>query len=145
MKGFFGEFRAFISRGNVIDLAVGIIIGAAFTSIVNSLVNDVVMPPIGLVLGQVDFSSLFIALDGKEYQSVKAAKDAGAPVIAYGLFINACVQFLIVAFVVFNIVRQVNRLRVKEKAEAEAAPTPPPDDVVLLTEIRDLLKAQQAR
>ncbi len=109
--GMLKEFRDFAMRGNVIDLAVGIIIGAAFTQIVNSLVNDVVMPPIGLLLGGVDFSDIFINLPGTDYPSLAAAKEAGAPVIAIGQFINFVIHFLIVAFVIFIVVKQINRLQ----------------------------------
>ena len=132
------EFRAFIARGNVIDLAVGIIIGAAFTSIVDSLVKDIIMPPIGLVLGGIDFSDFYINLSGKEYASLAAAKEAGAATVNYGVFINACIKFLIVAFAVFILVKQVNRIHKKP-------PPPPPvisDEVKLLAEIRDLMKAR---
>ena len=115
------EFREFAARGSVIDLAVGVIIGAAFGKIVTSLVEDVVMPPIGMALGRVDFSNFFVALDGGTYPSLKAAKDAAAPVIAYGQFFNIVVQFLIVAAVVFLMVRQINRLKTP-------APAPPADD-----------------
>src|SRR5512142_2001088 len=104
-------FKEFALRGNVVDLAIGIIIGAAFNNIVQSLVNDIIMPPIGLLLGRVDFSSLYINLSGQSFPSATAAKQAGAPVIAYGLFINTLINFLIVAFVVFLLVRQINRLR----------------------------------
>ena len=130
------EFKSFIARGSVIDLAVGIIIGAAFTGIVNSLVGDLIMPVIGWLMSGIDFSNFFFTLNGQEYASVKAAKDAGAPVIAYGQFINAVINFLIVSFVIFMLVKQVNRLK---KAEA-AAPSAPPREVVLLEEIRDLMK-----
>ncbi len=130
------EFKNFIARGNVFDMAVGIIIGAAFTTIVNSMVGDLIMPVIGVLTSGVDFSNLFIALDGNEYASLKAAQDAGAAVVSYGVFINAVINFLIVAFVIFMLVKQVNRLK---KAEA-TAPAEPPADVKLLTEIRDLLK-----
>ncbi len=130
------EFKSFISRGNVVDLAVGIIIGAAFTGIVNSLVNDIIMPPVGLLIGGLDFSNLFLALSGEQYESLKQAKDAGAATLNYGLFLNAVVHFLIVAFAVFILVKQVNRFR-KEEA---AAPTAPTASELLLTEIRDLLK-----
>jgi large conductance mechanosensitive channel len=136
----FQEFREFISRGNVIDLAVGIIIGAAFTAIVNSLVNDILMPPIGLVLGGIDFSNFFITLKGGSFPTLDAAKAAGAVTVNYGLFINACIRFLIVAFAVFLLVKQVNRFRRKE--EQKPAP-PPPRQEVLLEEIRDLLKSRQ--
>ncbi len=130
------EFKAFISRGNVIDLAVGIINGAAFTGIVNSLVADIIMPPIGLIMGGIDFSNLFINMSGTEYASLKAAKDAGAATINYGVFINHVINFLIVSFAVFMLVKQVNRFK---KAE-EAKPTPPTPSEALLAEIRDLLK-----
>jgi large conductance mechanosensitive channel len=134
----FQEFKAFISRGNVIDLAVGIIIGAAFTGIVNSLVNDIIMPPIGLVLGGIDFSNLYLNLSGGSYPSLKAAQDAGAATINYGVFINAIIRFVIVAFAVFILVKQVNRLYRKPAGP----PPPPPAEEVLLTEIRDILKAK---
>jgi large conductance mechanosensitive channel len=130
------EFKNFIARGNVFDMAVGIIIGAAFTTIVNSMVGDLIMPIIGVLTSGVDFSDLFIALDGNNYASIQAAKDAGAAVISYGIFINAVINFLIVSFVIFMLVKQVNRLK---KAEA-TAPAEPAADIVLLTEIRDLLK-----
>lgn len=136
------EFREFISRGSVIDLAVGIIIGTAFTAIVKSLVSDVVMPPIGLVLSGVDFSNLFVALDGRAYESLAAAQEAGAATLNYGLFINAVISFLIVAFAVFLIVRSVNRMKRKQEESPAEAP-PPPRNEALLEEIRDLLKAQQ--
>ena len=113
------EFKAFISRGNVIDLAVGIIIGVAFTGIVNSLVNDVIMPPIGVLLGQVDFSNMFLVLTKPgDYASVAAAKEAGAATLNYGLFINSVINFLIVAFAVFILVKQVNRFNRKEPSTA---------------------------
>ncbi|MDE1900151.1 MAG: large-conductance mechanosensitive channel protein MscL [Alphaproteobacteria bacterium] len=112
------DFRDFIARGNVVDLAVGVIIGAAFGKIVSSLVADILMPPIGLLLGKVDFSSLFIALNGDHYASLAAAKAAGAPTINYGVFINSVIDFLIVAFVVFIVVKQVNRIVPKPAAPA---------------------------
>lgn len=130
------EFKNFIARGNVFDMAVGIIIGAAFTTIVNSMVGDLIMPIIGVLTSGIDFSDLFVALDGNEYANLKAAKDAGAAVISYGVFINAVINFLIVSFVIFMMVKQVNRL----KKEEAAAPSEPPADVKLLSEIRDLLK-----
>ncbi len=105
------EFRDFAARGNVIDLAVGVIIGAAFGKVVTSVVNDLIMPPIGMALGRVDFTNLFVALDGGSYPSVKAAKDAGAATINYGIFLNTCLEFLIVAFAVFLLVKQVNRFK----------------------------------
>ena len=105
------EFRDFAARGNVIDLAVGVIIGAAFGKVVTSIVNDLIMPPIGMALGRVDFSNLFLALDRGSYPSVAAAKEAGAATINYGIFLNTCLEFLIVAFAVFLLVKQVNRLK----------------------------------
>jgi len=105
------EFKKFVIRGNVIDLAIAVVIGAAFGKIVTSLVNDVLMPPIGLLLGKVDFANLFLNLGSQPFTSLKDAKAAGAPVIAYGLFINSILDFLIVAFVIFLIVREINRLR----------------------------------
>jgi large conductance mechanosensitive channel len=136
----FQEFRTFVMRGNVIDLAVGVIIGASFTGIVNSLVKDILMPPIGLVLGGIDFSNFFVVLKGENtYQTLKAATDAGAVTLNYGLFINTILNFLIVAFVLFLLLRQINRL----KAPApDAAPAATPEDVLLLREIRDALKAK---
>jgi large conductance mechanosensitive channel len=107
----FKEFRDFAARGNVVDLAVGVIIGAAFGKVVSSLVTDVIMPPIGMALGRVDFSNLYVALNGAAYASLDEAKKAGAPTINYGLFLNTCLEFLIVAFAVFLIVKQVNRLK----------------------------------
>ena len=137
--GFVDEFKAFIARGNVIELAVAFIIGVAFGKIVSSLVNDVIMPPIGLALGGVDFANLFYDLSGSGFSNLTAAKAAGAPVIAYGVFINTVIEFLIVALVVFLLVRQVTRMQKKEEKK-EAPPPAPTKEVVLLTEIRDLLK-----
>ncbi len=134
----FDEFKTFIARGNVIDLAVGIIMGAAFTAIVNSLVNDIIMPPIGVIVGGFDFSDFYINLSGGEYASLAEAREAGAAVIAYGVFVNAVINFLIVAFAVFILVKQVNRLRRQEAAQPSAPPAPPRSEV-LLEEIRDLL------
>ena len=105
------EFRDFAARGNVVDLAVGVIIGAAFGKIVSSLVSDIIMPPIGMLIGRVDFKSLFVSLNGVPYQSLAEAQAAGAPTINYGLFLNNILEFIIVAFAVFLIVRQINRLR----------------------------------
>ena len=116
------EFRTFALRGNVIDLAVGVIIGAAFGKITTSLVNDVIMPPIGLLLGRVDFANLFIDLSGSGHPSLTAAKEAGAPVIAYGAFINTMLEFAIIAFAVFILVRQINRVR-ERFPQAPTAPS----------------------
>ena len=117
------EFREFAMRGSVVDLAIGIIIGAAFGKIVTSFVSDILMPPIGLLLGQVDFSNLFINLSGKTYPSVAAAKEAGAPTLNYGLFINNILDFVIVAFAVFLLVRGINRLKSKQPEAPADAPT----------------------
>jgi large conductance mechanosensitive channel len=115
------EFKEFIQRGSVLDMAIGIIIGAAFGKIVTSIVNDVIMPPIGLVLGRLDFANLFVNLSGKPYGSLAAAKAAGAATINYGLFINTVIDFLIVAFVLFLIIRQANQMR-RKSATSTVAP-----------------------
>lgn len=135
------EFRDFAMRGNVIDLAVGIIIGAAFTTIVNSLVNDIIMPPLGLLIGGIDFSNFFVTLKGGSYPTLEAAKAAGAVTINYGLFVNAIIRFVIVAFAIFILVKQINRLKREESAPTPAPPEPPRQEV-LLSEIRDILKAR---
>jgi large conductance mechanosensitive channel len=139
----FKEFREFAMRGNVVDLAVGLIIGAAFGAIVTSLVNDLIMPPIGLLLSGVDFSNLFVVLrEGKQagpYASVQAAKAAGAVTLNVGLFINTIINFVIVAWAIFLLVRTMNRLKRTEPAP----PAAPPRQEVLLAEIRDLLKGRQ--
>ena len=133
------EFREFAMRGNVVDLAVGIILGVAFTTIVNSLVNDLIMPPIGLLLGGIDFSDFFVTLKGGSYPTLAAAKAGGAVTMNYGLFVNAVIRFVIVAFAVFILIKQINRLK-REEPAAPAAPPEPPRQEVLLAEIRDLLK-----
>lgn len=138
----FKEFKAFISRGNVIDMAVGIIVGAAFTAIVTSLVQDVITPPLGLIMGGMDFSNLFVSLNGTQYATLDAAKEAGAPVLAYGSFLNAVIKFLIVSFVIFMLVRLINKLKHEQAKEDAAAPAAPSATETLLTEIRDLLKAK---
>ncbi|MBN8544326.1 MAG: large conductance mechanosensitive channel protein MscL [Alphaproteobacteria bacterium] len=130
------EFKSFIARGNVIDMAVGIVVGAAFTAIVTSLVGDIINPIIGMIIGGIDFSNYYFDLSMGDYGSLEEAKKAGAPLIMYGLFINAVIKFLIVAFVIFMLVKQINKLK---KAEA-AAPAVTPEDVLLLREIRDALK-----
>ena len=134
-----GEFKKFAMRGNVVDMAVGIIIGAAFGKIVSSIVNDIIMPPIGLLMGGVDFSNLFVDLSGVGYATLAAAEEAGAPLIKYGLFINTILDFLIVAFAIFMVIRGMNSLKKKEE-EKPAEPAKPSEEVVLLTEIRDALK-----
>lgn len=132
------EFKEFIMRGNAMDMAVGIIMGAAFGGLVGSLVDDVIMPPIGWIMGGVDFSSIFINLTGEPYASLQAAKDAGAPVIGIGAFINTLLNLIVVGFAVFMLVKAVNKMN--RKKEADPAPEEPGADVLLLTEIRDLLK-----
>lgn len=134
------EFKEFVAKGNVIDLAVGVIIGAAFGKIVTSLVEDVIMPPIGLVLGKVDFSDLYINLSGQSYPSLEAAKAASAPTLNYGMFINTLINFLIVAIAIFVVVKAVNKFR--RKQEDVTAPTA---QEKLLTDIRDLLAADPGR
>jgi large conductance mechanosensitive channel len=133
------EFREFISRGNVIDLAVGVIIGAAFGKIVNSLVADVIMPPIGAVLKGVNFNNLFVAIDGKTYETLAKAKEAGAPIITYGVFINQVIEFFIIAACVFALVKIVNQIK-RAPAPEPSTPPPPTRTEVLLEEIRDSLK-----
>ncbi|MEM6616752.1 MAG: large conductance mechanosensitive channel protein MscL [Pseudomonadota bacterium] len=131
------EFKDFAIKGNMVDMAVGIIIGGAFGTIVSSLVDDIIMPPIGLLLGGIDFSNIMLVLKGEgPFPSVEAAANAGAVTMNIGLFINAMISFLIVAWVLFLIVKGMNKL----KKEAEAAPAEPPKQEVLLEEIRDLLK-----
>jgi len=138
--GMMQEFKDFAIKGNMVDMAIGIIIGGAFGTIVKSLVEDIVMPPIGLALGGVDFSSLFINLGEGTYASLDAAKEAGAPVLAYGNFFNNIIAFLIVVFAVFLLVKGMNKLKKKE----EEKPAAPPKQEVLLEEIRDALKKQNA-
>jgi large conductance mechanosensitive channel len=137
MSGFINEFKEFAMRGNVIDMAVGIVIGIAFSAIVTSFVEDVLMPPIGLLLGGVDFSDIFINLSGQDYPSAAAAKAAGAPAIYIGMFINAVINFVIIAFAIFLVIKGMNRLKGPEPA---AEPPAPAREEVLLEEIRDLLK-----
>ena len=138
------EFKEFALKGNVLDMAVGIIIGVAFGAIVSSLVDDVIMPPIGLILGGVDFSQLFLVLKGEgDFNTVEQAKEAGAVTWNIGLFINAIIKFLIVAFAVFLLVKVFNKLLRKQEAKSAEAP-PPAEDVVLLREIRDLLAQRRA-
>ena len=143
LRSGFEEFREFILKGNAFDLAVGVIIGAAFSTIVTSLVNDILMPPIGLILGGVDFSNYYLnltALTGyaEAPGTLAAAEEAGHAVVAYGRFINALINLLIVGFVIFMLVKQINRFRRREDEEPKVPPAPP-EDVKLLTEIRDLL------
>lgn len=139
---FIKEFKDFAVQGNVVDMAVGIIIGGAFGTIVSSLVTDVIMPPIGLLLGGVDFTELFYVLGDGEYSSLAAAQEAGAATINYGLFINNVISFLVVAFAVFMLIRTINRLKREEKAVEEPTVEETPEDIVLLREIRDNLNKQ---
>ncbi|RZV38076.1 MAG: large-conductance mechanosensitive channel protein MscL [Chromatiales bacterium] len=132
------EFKEFAMRGNVVDMAVGIIIGAAFGKIISSLVKDVIMPPIGMVMGSVDFSQLYINLSDKAYDTLALAQEAGAPTINYGIFMNHVLDFLIVAFAIFMVIRGMNKLKKKEE-EKPAEPPKPSEEVQLLTEIRDAL------
>ena len=133
------EFKKFAMRGNVVDMAVGIIIGAAFGKIVSSLVSDIIMPPIGMIMGNVDFSQLFINISGGEYATLAAAQEAGAATINYGAFINTVLDFVIVAFAIFMVIRGMNNLKQKEE-EKPAEPAKPSEEVLLLQEIRDALK-----
>ncbi len=138
------EFKDFAMRGNVVDMAVGIIIGAAFGTIVKSLVSDVLMPPIGMLLGGVDFTDFFIVLSGEGgYATLEAAKEAGATTLNYGVFLNTVISFIIVAFAIFVLIKQINRFK-KAEEEAPAEPPAPPKEEVLLEEIRDILKSRAA-
>jgi large conductance mechanosensitive channel len=136
--GWVAEFRAFIMRGNVVDLAVGIIIGVAFSAIVSSLVKDLINPIIGLVIGGVDFSNIFIPLNGQHYESLDAAQKAGAPTVNIGIFINTIINFVIISFAIFWVVKAMSRV-VRKEAPPEPGPT---KAEVLLAEIRDLLATQ---
>ena len=130
------EFKAFIARGNVLDLAVAVIIAAAFGKNVTALVDGIIMPIVGMAMGGVDFSQLFFALDGNDYANLAAAQEAAAPVITYGAFIQTIIDFLLIAFVIFMIIKAYNRMIKKE----EAAPAAPAEEILLLREIRDSLK-----
>ena len=140
--GFIQEFKEFAMKGNVMDMAVGVIIGGAFGKIVSSLVNDVLMPVVGLVTGGVDFTNLFVTLGEGEYETIAAAKEAGVGVLAYGQFIQNIVDFLIVAFCIFLMLKGINKLNRKKEEPAPAEPAAPagPTQEELLAEIRDLLK-----
>ena len=148
MKKFFEDFKAFAMRGNVIDMAVGVIIGAAFGAITKSVVDDLVMPIIGLIIGKVDFANLFVTLSPGKLAGPAAtlaeAKAAGAVTLNYGLFINVVINFFLIAFAVFLLVKFVNRLRAQMVRAAEETVAPPPEDVLLLREIRDELKRARA-
>jgi len=133
------EFKEFAMKGNVLDMAIGVIIGGAFGKIVSSLVSDVLMPPLGLLMGKVDFSSLFVNLSGTPQPSLTAAKAAGAPTINYGVFLQATFDFIIIAFVIFLLVKQMNRFK---KEAPPAPPAGPTNEEKLLMEIRDALKGR---
>ena len=137
--GMMKEFKEFAVRGNAVDMAVGIIIGAAFGKIVSSLVKDVIMPPIGLALGGIDFSQLFVNLGPVSYDTLAAAQKAAAPTLNYGIFVQSVLDFVIVAFAIFLLIKGINSLKHKEEVQPAAPPTPS-DEVLLLQEIRDLLK-----
>ena len=140
------EFKQFALRGNVVDLAVGVIIGGAFGKIVESLVGDLIMPMLSAVLGRVDFSNLFIVLGTVPAgvgSSLEALRKAGVPVLAYGSFLTVLVNFILLAFVIFILIRQINRLRSTPEPAAPAAPAAPPEDVLLLREIRDSLQQRR--
>ncbi|PIV22336.1 MAG: large conductance mechanosensitive channel protein MscL [Hydrogenophilales bacterium CG03_land_8_20_14_0_80_62_28] len=132
------EFKEFAMRGNVVDMAVGVVIGSAFGKIVDSLVKDVIMPPIGLMMGGVDFSQLYINLSDIAYESLAAAEKAGAPLIKYGMFINTMINFVIIAFVIFMLIKGINRMK-REQPAAQVEAPPTPEDIILLREIRDSL------
>jgi len=134
----FAEFKKFAMRGNVIDLAIGVVIGAAFGAIIASLVKDIIMPPVGWAMGGIDFSNFFITLKGPATATLAEAQKAGAVTINYGLFLNTVINFLIIALALFILIRAINRLQ----AKGPETPAAPPEDVVLLREIRDLLKAR---
>ncbi len=136
------EFKDFAMKGNVLDMAIGVIIGGAFGKIVSSLVSDVLMPPIGLLLGKVDFSSLFINLSGTPQPSLAAAKAAGAPTLNYGVFLQATFDFIIIAFVIFVLVKQVNRFKREAPPPPPAPPAGPTNEEKLLMEIRDALRGR---
>lgn len=138
--GWIDEFRAFIMRGNVVDLAVGIIIGVAFTAVVNSLVKDILTPIIGLLVGGIDFTNIFVTLKGSSEPTLAEAQKAGAVTVNFGVFLNAVIQFVIVSFAVFWLIKALTRLNIRR----EAAPSAPPRSEVLLEEIRDLLAAGSA-
>jgi large conductance mechanosensitive channel len=138
------EFKEFAMRGNVLDMAIGVIMGGAFGKIVSSLVSDVLMPPLGLILGKVDFSSLFINLSDTSYPSLVAAKAAGAPTLNYGVFLQSVFDFLIIAFAIFMVVKQINRFKREAPSPPPPAPPEPTNEEKLLMEIRDLLKSRQS-
>ena len=145
MKGLAKEFKEFIKRGNVMDMAVGVVIGAAFSAIVTSIVNDIIMPLISLITGGLDFSNWFVSLNGVKYETLEAAQEAGAATLNYGNLISVVINFIIVAFCIFLVVKAMNKLMKKKEEPKKEEPPKKPDDVVLLEEIRDLLKKQNKK
>jgi len=141
-KGFIKEFGEFIKKGNVVDMAVGVVIGGAFSAIVTSLVNDIIMPLVSLLTGGIDFSNWFLALDGKEYATLEEATTAGAATLNYGNLISVVINFLIVAFCIFLVVKAMNRFKKKEEEKPKEEPKKS-DEVLLLEEIRDLMKKRK--
>ena len=141
-KGFVKEFGEFIKKGNVVDMAVGVVIGSAFGAIVTSIVNDIIMPLVSLLTGGLDFSNWFVALDGKTYETLEAAQTAGAATLNYGNLISVILNFIIVAFCIFLVVKAMNKMKRKEE-EKPAEPPAKSDEVKLLEEIRDLMKKQK--
>ena len=141
-KGFVKEFGEFIKKGNVVDMAVGVVIGSAFGAIVTSIVNDIIMPLVSLLTGGLDFSNWFVALDGKTYETIEAAQTAGAATLNYGNLISVILNFIIVAFCIFLVVKAMNKMKRKEE-EKPAEPPAKSDEVKLLEEIRDLMKKQK--
>lgn len=138
--GLFGEFKEFVKRGNVLDMAVGVVIGSAFGAIVTSLVNDIIMPFVSLLTGGIDFTNWFVALDGKTYATIEEAQAAGAATLNYGNLISVVLNFIIVAFCIFMVVKAMNKFMKKKEEAKEEEPPKKPDDIVLLEQIRDLLK-----
>ena len=138
--GVFGEFKEFIKRGNVLDMAVGVVIGGAFGAIVTSLVNDIIMPLVSLATGGIDFTNWFVALDGNSYATLEAAQEAGAATLNYGNLISVIINFVIVAFCIFIVVKAMNKFMKKKEEEKKEEPPAKSDEVKLLEEIRDLLK-----
>lgn len=146
--GMLKEFKEFAIKGNAVDMAVGVVIGAAFGKIVSSLVEDMIMPPLGMLIGGRDFSNLFVTLDGSEYDSLSAAKEAGAAFIGYGSFIQTSIDFLIIAFAIFIMVKAINKASAsasEEEPETEEVPAEPSEDVLLLREIRDSMAASVSK
>lgn len=145
MKGLAKEFKEFIKRGNVIDMAVGVVIGSAFSAIVTSIVNDIIMPIVSLLTGGIDFTNWFVSLDGKSYETLEAAQNAGAATLNYGNLISVVINFIIVAFCIFLVIKAMNKLMKKKEEPKKEEKPKKPDDVVLLEEIRDLLKNKKEK